>query len=90
MTRFRRGDIVASTDGSPRKTRGKVREAMDLTEDDWADRTHCWMFSLNCRYGSQPCLRSRPDGPGDWVVVYWNGSTGPYAERAENLVKISP
>lgn len=89
---FRRRDIVASADGTARKTRGVIQRILELDADTWADRSDCWHvgLGLGCMRGSQPCLRSRPTGPGTWAIVLWDGRAGPYAERAEDLVKVSP
>jgi hypothetical protein len=86
---FRRLDVVASADGNARKSRGVVQKVLELTEEEWAARGYCWMTHYDCMRGSQPCLRSRPDGPGDWAIVLWDGYPGPYAEPAGNLVKLS-
>lgn len=88
---FRRRDAVAST-ADPRKSRGTVQKVLELTPGNWADRSDCWHVAkgYGCMRGSQPCLRTRPDGPGTWVIVMWDGRAGPYAERAETLVKIPP
>lgn len=89
MTGFRRLDAVASADGSERKQHGVVQQILELTEQDWADRSFCWVSEQDCMRHGQVCLRTRPTGPGTWVYVMWSGLSGPYAERAEGLVKIS-
>ena len=89
MTALRIGDLVTAADGSPRKTRGRVQQVLVLGED-WQDRSFCWVSEADCMRHGQVCLRTRPDGPGTWAYVMWDGSSGPYAERAANLVKISP
>ena len=85
---FRRGDAVASADGDPRKSRGAVQAVLRISGEQWDSRSYCWTTLLPCMRGSQPCLRSRPDGPGTWAFVVWAGRPGPYAERAGNLVRI--
>ena len=89
MTAFRRLDAVASADGSQRKARGVVQRVLELSEQEWADRGYCWQTDYDCMRGSQPCLRTRPTGPGTWVIVLWSGYPGgPYAERVEGLVRL--
>ena len=89
MTGFRLRDTVAAADGNPRKQHGVVQQVFEFG-DDWADRSFCWVSEADCMRHGQVCLRTRPTGPGTWVYVMWSGLAGPYAERAENLVKISP
>ena len=80
-------DDVAST-ADPRKSHGVIQRLLELTEEQWADRSYCWQTDFGCMRGSQPCLRSRPDGPGSWAIVVWRDRAGPYAERAADLVRI--
>lgn len=85
---FQQFDIVAATDGNPRKASGRVQKVLELTQEEWERRDFCWVTGCGCMRGAQPCLRTRPTGPGTWVYVIWDGYPGPYAERAENLVRI--
>lgn len=87
-TGLRHLDDVASADGNPRKQHGVVQQVLELGED-WADRSFCWVSEWDCMRHGQVCLRTRPTGPGTWAYVMWSGLSGPYAERAEDLVKIS-
>lgn len=85
-------DDVASATGGKRKAHGVIQKILTLTAGNWADRSDCWHVGqgLGCMRGGQPCMRTRPTGPGVWCIVVWDGLTGPYAERAEDLVRISP
>jgi hypothetical protein len=88
VTGLRRGDLVTAADGNPRKARGTVQQILELTEQDWADRSFCWVSEQDCMRRGQVCLRTRPDGAGTWVYVMWSGLAGPYAERLSDLVEI--
>lgn len=89
MTGLRRGDPVTAADGNRLKRHGRVQQVLELTEQDWRDRSFCWVSEQDCMRHGQVCLRTRPTGPGTWVYVMWSGLSGPYAERADRLIKIT-